>query len=323
MPDSKDRPPLGYSQSTMDLRQLDFFLRVAEHGSLTKAAADLAVAQPVLSRQIRDLEQELGAPLLSRNGRGVVLTEAGRRFLARAKSITQDAAAAREEVRSLRERPSGSVSIAMAPSAGNLLWIPLISSIRRRFPDIRLRAMEGYSGHIVEWLVSGKADLGVLYQPQQAGHLRSEPLLEERMYAVGTPDNPALGATSIDFEELLRMPLILPAMPHAIRGLLESTAAKRGLAIDPEVEINAYPAIKSVVIARRALTVLPVASVLAEVHSGQIAIAEIANPRLALAVALVTSTHHNASAATRAVCAVVREVVAEMISSGRWPESHG
>src|SRR5687768_7963377 len=109
----------------MELRQLKFFVQAAEQGSLTRAAADLAVAQPVLSRQIRELENELGVQLLSRNGRGVTLTEAGKRFLVRARAISQDVQAAQDEASAQRTSPSGAVSIAMVPSAGALLWVPL------------------------------------------------------------------------------------------------------------------------------------------------------------------------------------------------------
>jgi LysR family transcriptional regulator, nitrogen assimilation regulatory protein len=303
----------------MDLRQLKFFLRVVEHGSLTRAAADLSVAQPVLSRQIRDLEEELGVPLLSRNGRGMVLTEAGKRFLPRARSITQDADSAREEVRSLRERPSGSVTVAMAPIAGAILWVPLLAEVQRSFPDIRLQVAEGYSGHVMEWLVHGKADVGVIYQPQENGTLKHELLIDERLYLVGSPDAAPFRSAAISFEDLSRLPLILPAMPHAIRRQLETVAAKRQLHLDVALEVNAYPAIKTIVLARRGFTVLPAAPVLAEVHAGQVAIAEISAPTLSQKVVLATSTHHAASLGTRAVCRLIKSLVEELKSSGRWP----
>lgn len=306
----------------MDLRQLKFFVRIAEHGSLTRAAADLAVAQPVLSRQLRDLERELGVPLVSRNGRGMVLTEAGRRFLARARSITQDADSAREEVRSLREQPSGTVAVAMAPSAGAILWVPLLAQVQRSFPDIRVQVSEGYSGHVMEWLVHGKADVGVVYQPQENGGLRHEVLIDERLYVVGSPDEAPFHSASITFEELSKLGLILPAMPHAIRRLLEAVAAKRHLPLNIELEVNAYPAIKSIMLARRGLTVLPAAAVLAELHAGQVAIAEITAPALSQKMALVTSTHHAVSAGARAVCRLIKELMEELKSSGRWPARH-
>jgi LysR family nitrogen assimilation transcriptional regulator len=303
----------------MDLRQLKFFVRIAEHGSLTRAAADLSVAQPVLSRQIRDLELELGVPLLSRTGRGVVLTEAGKRFLPRARSITQDADSAREELRSLRERPSGTVTVAMAPTAGAILWVPLLAQVQRTFPDIRLQVAEGYSGHVMEWLVHGKADIGVIYQPQENGTVKHELLIDERLYLVGSPEEPPFRSASISFEELSRLPLILPAMPHAIRRLLEAVAAKRRLPLNVELEVNAYPAIKTIVLARRGFTALPAAPVLADVHAGQVAIAEISAPALSQRVVLATTTHHAPSVGARAVCRLIKELVEEFKSSGRWP----
>jgi LysR family transcriptional regulator, nitrogen assimilation regulatory protein len=303
----------------MDLRQLKFFLRIAEHGSLTKAAADLAVAQPVLSRQMRDLERELGVSLLSRNGRGMVLTEAGRRFLPRARSITQDAESASEELRSLRERPSGNVTVAMAPTAGAMLWVPLLAQVERTLPDVRLQVAEGYSGHVLEWLVLGRADVGVVYQPQEEGGLKHEVLMEERLYLVGAPEAPPFRAASIAFEELSRLPLILPAMPHAIRRLLESVATKRRLPLNVELEVNAYPAIKNIMLARRGFTVLPAASMLPEVEAGRVAIGEICAPALSQRLALAASAHHAPSAGTRAVCGVIKALVEELKTSGRWP----
>jgi LysR family nitrogen assimilation transcriptional regulator len=303
----------------MDLRQLKFFVRAAEQGSLTRAAADLAVAQPVLSRQIRDLESELGVQLLSRNGRGVALTEAGKRFLLRAQSISQDVQAAREEASSQRTSPSGTVSVAMIPSAGAILWVPLLARVQKSFPDIRLQVAEGYSGHIVEWLAGGKTDVGLVYQPQRAPNLHRELLLDERLYLVGAPDQPAFRSGRIDFPHLAKLPLILPAAPHSVRRLMQTIAAKRRVTLNIELEVNAYPAIKSIVIARRGFTVLPAAPVLPEVHAGQLAIAEIHNPVLTQQVALVTSSHHGASSAARAVCRIIKQLVEEMIASERWP----
>ncbi|HEX7052850.1 MAG TPA: LysR family transcriptional regulator [Burkholderiales bacterium] len=303
----------------MELRQLRYFLRVVEHGSLTRAAAALAVAQPVLSRQIRDLEHALGVPLLARNGRGMVLTEAGRRFLPRARAITRDADLAREEVRSLRERPSGTVTVAMAPIVGAILWVPLLAEVQRGFPEIRLQVAEGYSGHVIEWLVHGKADLGVIYQPDDSGAIRHELLIDERLYLVGVRGAPVFRDASIPFAEVSRLRLILPTMAHAIRRKMEAVAAKRRLALDVALEVNAYPAIKTIVLAQRAFTVLPAAPVLEELRARRFSIAEITAPTLSQKVVLATSTHHPASLATRAVYRLIKDLVEKLKNAGGWP----
>ena len=200
-----------------------------------------------------------------------------------------------------------------------MLWIPLLAHVERTLPDVRLQVAEGYSGHVLEWLVLGKADVGVVYQPQEHGGLKHEVLMEERLYLVGAPEASPFRASSITFEALSRLPLILPAMPHAIRRLLESVATKRHQPLNVELEVNAYPAIKTIMLARRGFTVLPAASMLAEVHAEQVALAEITTPVLSQRLALVASTHHAPSAGTRAVCALIKMLVEELKASGRWP----
>jgi LysR family nitrogen assimilation transcriptional regulator len=307
----------------MDLRQLQFFVRVAELGSMTKAAAALGVAQPLLSRGIRDLEADLGVKLLARNGRGVTVTEPGERFLTRARAITADLEIARDEARELRGRPGGPVSVAMAPSAGALLWVPLVTRLQDSYPEVRLKVFEGYSGDVIEWLVAGKVDVGVLYQPHLATSLKPELLIEERLYLIAAPGNFQNLTSSIEFRALGTMPLILPGKNHAIRRLLDQAAVKHQMTIDVRLEVNAYPTIKTLVMAGRGYTVLPVAPVLPEVHAGQLAILEIAHPVLSQTVGLVTSSHHQPSVAARAVCQIIRSLVEEFVNSGRWPACYG
>jgi len=304
----------------MDMRQLKYFVRVAELGSITKAAAAMSIAQPALSRHIRELETELGATLLTRNGRGVLLTEAGERFLARARAITLDADSAREEVRSMQSRPSGPVSVAMAPSAGAILWIPLVARVQQAYPEIQLQLHEGYSGHVVEWLAHGTVDLGVVYQPQHSSTVDVDLLITETLYLLGAAHDPVLeGNATVDFKELAKLPMILPTKSHAIRRLVDQVAAKRRVSLNVWLEVNAYPAIKSLVIARRGFTVLPVAPVLPEVHIGQIAIAGLINPTLTQTVGLITSSHRQLSLAGRTVRGLIRDLVAQLVKAGRWP----
>lgn len=306
----------------MELRQLEYFVRIAELGSMTKAAVVLGVAQPVLSRQMRELETELDVRLLVRNGRGVGLTAAGERYLARARSIANEVELARDELRQIRGRPVGPVSVAMAPSAGALLWVPLVTRIQSSHPEIRLQILEGYSGDVLEWLVGGRIDIGVLYEPHLASQLRPELLITERLYLVASPDVLPAAAGSITLREMARLPLILPGKNHAIRRLLEQATLKHGGVMNVQLEVNAYPAIKHLVMAGRGCTVLPVAPVLPEIHSGQIAIAEIVRPSLTQTVGLVTSSHHQPSIAARVVCSLIRTLVEEFVSAGRWPARH-
>ena len=306
----------------MDLRQLKYFVVVAEHSSMTRAAAVLAVAQPVLSRQIRELEADLGVRLLSRNGRGVVLSEAGIRLLPRARALVRDADAARAEANELRDRPAGTVSVAMAPSVGAILWVPLLSELQRKYPDIRVQANEGYSGHVIDWIVNGKMDIGVIYQPQQGIRLNIDLLISEKLYLLGPPSAPCFRKANIDFAALADIPLILPGPQHAVRRLLEDVATRQHISLKVQLEVNAYPAIKRIVTGTGGYTVLPVAPILSNVRSGQIAVAEIVNPTLVQKVGLLTPSQHPISLSAQTVSRVIRELAAEFSASGIWPDGY-
>ena len=122
----------------MNLKQLEYFVSVAELGSFSKAARALNVAQPALSRQVRALETDLREPLLLRNGRGVALTEAGQRLLDHGNSLLQQVAQVREEMGATRGEPVGRITIALPPSISRQLTLPLIDSFRRELPKARL-----------------------------------------------------------------------------------------------------------------------------------------------------------------------------------------
>ena len=150
----------------MNFKQLQSFVHVAELGSFSKAALVLDIAQPALSRQVRALEIDLRETLLLRNGRGVVLTEAGQRLYEHGVNILQALAQAESDMGANRDAPVGRITIGLPPSLGRQLTLPLIDGFQRRLPLARLAIVEGLSSHIGEWISSGRVDLGLLYNPE-------------------------------------------------------------------------------------------------------------------------------------------------------------
>jgi LysR family nitrogen assimilation transcriptional regulator len=309
----------------MELRQLKYFVGIAELGSFTKAAIVLDVAQPALSRQMRELESELGVPLLVRNGRGALLTDAGVKFLSRAKMILDDAERALQEARSLKGRPMGLVSVGMPPSIGSLLSTPTVMRVRSLYPEIQLQLTEGYSGHIQEWLLSGRLDLGVLYVPQRNSETNFDRVANEQLYLIGAPElmRRHLGdADSLKFEATLGLPLILPTRPHAIRRLLDERAAKMHREYYCPIEVNAFLAVRDLVVEGQGFTILPTSNVLPQISARQVEAVRISDPELHQAVGLMTSSHHPPSFATTTVARVVADLARELVSTGAWPERH-
>lgn len=232
----------------MDLKQIDYFVHVAELGSFTRAATVLRVAQPALSRQVRALEVELRQPLFDRNGRGVTLTEAGKRLLAHGRGILQQVERARLDLADHRGVPSGRLAIGLAPSVSRLLTAPLVEAFRERFPKCTLTVVEGLSTYALEWLVLGRIDCAVVYNATPAAAIELQPVLDEPLYLVSARgSSPALLGKPLPLARVAEHELVMPTRPHSIRMLLETTLA--GAALKPRIglEIESVPAILDIV----------------------------------------------------------------------------
>ena len=144
----------------MDLRQLEYFVRVAELGSFTRAAQVLDVAQPALSRQVRLLEVELRQNLLLRNGRGVTTTEAGRLLLEHGRGILHQVERAREDLGRVGGSPSGRVAVGLPPTVARMMTVELTREFRRRLPHAALSISEGLSVSMQERLIAGRTQSG-------------------------------------------------------------------------------------------------------------------------------------------------------------------
>ena len=168
----------------MDLRQLEYFVRVAELGSFTRASIALDVAQPALSRQVRQLEVELRQNLLVRNGRGALPTEAGKLLLEHGRGILHQVERAREELGRIRGALAGRVAIGLPPTLAKVLAVPLIREFRRRMPEATLSISEGLSLGMQESLASGRLDIALLYNAKATAEIEVTPLLDEALFLV-------------------------------------------------------------------------------------------------------------------------------------------
>lgn len=301
----------------MELKQLGFFLGVVESGSFSKAAVRLSVAQPILSRQIKLLEEELGVELLYRNGRGVVPSEAGKMLQTYAHNIVNLVEQAQSEIGTLRSMPQGRVAIAMPPSIGWVLTGPLVLRCREAFPNIILHLVEGFSGHVAEWLSTGQIDIGIVYQAPRRPTLATEPLFSDELILLGPVNDPAgLGGDSVDTARLAEIPVILPARPHGLRVLIDNEMEKLGLAARVEFEVDAMPSTLSLVERGIGYTVLSDGAVKHLIAAGRIRRWALTNPSLKRELLLATSTQRPMSVATRLITRLIRDEVQTILRDG-------
>jgi len=297
----------------MDLRQLQYFIAVADTGGFSRAARLLGIAQPALSRQVRSLEVELRQNLLLRNGRGAVPTEAGKRLLAHARGIVQQVERARLELEEVKGAPVGHVTIGLPPTLARLAAAPLVLAFRQRFPRATVSIVEGLSSTIVEWVVVGRADVGLVYNPAPSPALDFEPVLDEDLCLIG-PRRRKDASRNVRLRDLPAYPLIIPSRPHAIRMLVESRLAAMGLRANVALEIDAVSAIVELVAAGLGYAILSPRALDQGVARRKLVARPIVEPALRSALAIAVSSQRPSSplqaACTELAGAVMRKALA-------------
>jgi LysR family nitrogen assimilation transcriptional regulator len=234
----------------MDLKQLEYFVRVAELGSFTRAAMALDVAQPALSRQVRLLEVELRQNLLVRNGRGATPTEAGKLLLEHGRGILHQVERAREELGRVRGALAGRVAIGLPPSLARVLTVPLTRAFRAQLPEASISISEGLSVTMQEWLTTGRLDIAVLYNAQPAPEIDITPLQDEELVLIqprppGLPEDPPPGPIAL--RDVATLPLVIPSRPNAVRMHVEAEMANIGCRPIVALEIDGVSAILDLV----------------------------------------------------------------------------
>ena len=275
----------------MDLRQIEYFVRVAELGGFGRAAFVLDKAQPSLSRQIRLLEVELRQTLLYRNGRGVELTEAGKCFLEHAHAILESVKRARSALEGLNEESTGRIVIGLPPRVARVFTTPLVEGFRRRFRHASISIAEGLSSNLQDWLVLGRVELALLFDPLPMPQLEFEPLCSEELVLVGHRKASVPVPASVRFAELARYPLILPAMPNATRRLIESGSRRAHATLNIRVEVDTVQAILDLVTRQQGYGVLPRGTIDAAPNHADLKTARIHTPQIRNSLALAVSRH--------------------------------
>lgn len=269
----------------MDLKQIEYFVRVAELGSFTRASSALNVAQPALSRQVRLLEVELRQSLLLRNGRGATPTEAGKLLLEHGRGILHQVDRAREELGRVRGALAGRVAIGMPPSIAKVLTVPLSRDFRARLPHAALSISEGLSFAMQESLINGRLDIALLYGAVAAPGLEITPLLEEDLFLVQRQTSRKT-SQSVTLKEIAALPLIIPTRPNAIRMLVESEMANINCHPTIALEIDGVPAILDLVLDGAGCAVLSQNAVATSGHPALFSVRPITGLRSKLSVAI-------------------------------------
>jgi LysR family transcriptional regulator, hca operon transcriptional activator len=243
----------------MELRHLRYFVAVAEAGSLKLAAEKrLHTAQPSLSRQIRDLEREVGVPLLSRSVHGVVLTAAGRAFLDHARLSLTEAAAAAEAARHAA-RPTKAIFAVGFLTGQEVAWLPRATRILSdELTNIEMRVSSGFSTTLADDLVSGKIDIAFL-RPEPEPDLEYKLVVKEPLVVILPRDHPLAARKVVEPRDLVGETFIgISEIPRILRGAVNGYLKRSGVEIVPHLEIDNFAMAISLVTSERGVALLPI-----------------------------------------------------------------
>lgn len=303
----------------LTLRQLRYFVEVAQCQNFSKAAQRLLIAQPALSQNISRLEKELGAPLLERHARGARLTPEGERLLVTAKDLLAKVDALGETVTSRAQAPAGVVHLSVAGSVSGVIVAPVLREISARYPDVTLAIHEGLSFEIRARVESGRSDLAIMPSPSEIPGMASRSIYEEHFMIFGTPANMRDFPAALPFEQLAGLPLAVPDGAHDLRKIIERAAEARNLDLNVAYELNSAQVLIAVASEGLAYTIMPPAASIDAVKRRRITGRPIVNPDLKRVQAIVWSRHRSLSPAARAVRETIQSVAAQLIQNNVLP----
>jgi LysR family transcriptional regulator, nitrogen assimilation regulatory protein len=302
----------------MDLKRLENFLRVAELGSLSRAADRLRIAQPALSRQMRLLESETGTELFSRHRRGMQLTQAGEDLRQRLSGPVREIRQIFDDLRGRSSEAGGQMALGMPPTVSYVLAGRLARKVAQEAPNISLRIVEGYAGHLMDWLQRNEIDAALLYGPASDFNMNMQELFYEQLMLIGPASSDLSPDRPVSVRDLQSLPLVLPSQPHGLRMVVEAAARKIHVSLDVRYEADSFLVLKELTEFGLGYTTLPLSAASREIEAGRLRYAPLRDPPVVRQLVLGAARDERLSRAARIVVRLAREEIKQMAESGEW-----
>lgn len=222
----------------MEIRQVRYFVMVAQTGSFSQAAKELFISQSTLSQQIQQLENEVGVKLLERNTRKVTLSEYGQEFLPYAKNLIYDAEACLGSIMDVRNMATGKLVIGVTYTFSSVM-VDVLKEFIRDYPGIRLSIRTALMEELMDMLERNEIDLALSYDPgHKYDNIESTELFRSSICVIARDTHPLAQKVSISLEELSRLKLALPVSGMQARDKFDSVLAEKGIKMNIAVEVN-------------------------------------------------------------------------------------
>jgi DNA-binding transcriptional LysR family regulator len=291
----------------IDLQQLRLFVLAAESKSFTKAAVALNVAQPTVSRVVKELEAAWGEQLFYRTGRGVELSEFGAQALLRSKALLHEAEQASEELRAFGRSPTGVVTLTMPPSMVSPVVPQLVHQLSSECPGIRLRIIEGFSDQIKRWLAEGDVEVG-LYSMYHEGEEGSSQGAFTSQLVLAAPSTISL-PDEVEFANLAGRLLVLPSGHNGLRAIVDRVARRLHFSLNVLVDADSIHAQKLIAQQCGCCMIKVFHTIASEREKGEFSTSLIVNPTIQRHVTLVTTSQRPLSRAAREVASRIESIL--------------
>lgn len=301
----------------MDLRQLKYFVQISEAANFSRAAEILRVAQPSLSQQMKNLEEELGVELLIRHARGVALTPLGQQLYDDAKRILHEVERTRDTLRAQSRSPSGHISVGLPTSACRGLSLPLLTAMAERLPNITLHITEAMTSYLDDFHQRGRLDVSLLYDHKAFEHVAWTEMMVEDLMLFVPPEHALAQADAISFRDVFTLPVVLPGAPNVLRTVIEQFAARSDV-VPNAITCDSLPAISNMVRHHLAVTIMPHFALTDEIARGEMVAIPIVDPKPIWRLSVVVSKRTMNPRGSDATAQVLADVIGELVSSGAW-----
>lgn len=299
---------------SVNSKLLEYFLRVAELGSINKAAVDLRISQPALSRNVSLLEHEMGTELFHRSRGGVSLTEPGKMLYENARPLLRHFTTLKEQVGELAK---GNVAIGLPPSWRNIVSVRIAELLMSEFPDIKVRINEAVSHSLRDQLADGSLDLCVAPADSNVSDaFRQTRLVSDPMVLVGGPDSGLKDTGIVSLSELDGLPMIIPSRPNVMRAKIEHELALLGLDLKVAIETDTLNLCMDLAARGDGYTVVPRCALLSLETARTPHWARISD--LEIVWSLFENTRRSHSHAVRHCRREIRKIVQEKLAEGDW-----
>jgi LysR family nitrogen assimilation transcriptional regulator len=302
----------------MDSRQLRYFIAVYEQRNLSRASSQTSVAQSALSHHISNLEAEFATPLFERKPRGMEPTAAGERLYEHARIILRAMAEAEREIKQGSSAIAGDISIGMANSGVKAIGVPLMRAVLSRYPDLKLSLTESLSGATLMHLMASEVDLALVYNPPLERDLMAEPVLEERMYCVGTAKLIGASNAPMTFDELTGLPLILLRHGLSSRALLDDPVLLKRLEAKAILHLNSISGTTGALLAGLGCAIATKLFAKEQLADRRLVAREVVDPKLTRTLYLCRLRNRPPTYVMEEMRRLMLSLIAEQVGLGAW-----